>query len=496
MRFLAVFITLLAALPARADWLRLRGTHTELLTDAGEKEGLRALNRLEQIRAILPELGAMTAAASFAWCCSIRRRSSASTLRVETTAGLYQSGLEHDYIVTYAGGELPRVVTHEFVHFLLHQTPAPLPRWFEEGTAELYSNTQINNKRVRIGKEIEAHMNLLLARPWLTAKQLAAERPGGDPESGRSGTGGKHVLRGKLGAGAHAEPVAGLPRPHAAVRHVAGQRYGWIGSLPHGVRPRFRARAGRSAGRISKRFAASSWTFRHPRRLSPRRPSRYRKSTPTLLRADVALRRGLAKKARGLFEQAAREHPDSATAQAGLGMLAMTQNRPGDARRYLEKAIQLDDKDATILFEYALLERDAGAGNDRVRELLEKVVALNPNFGEAQLLLGVRATDDRSYDASHRRIFTTLPGFCRGSPTCGMHWRTRSRSSGTIPKRWTPRSARFARPRPTSRNTWRRRCGTRFAIRCQAKAPASGPRPLPARSFMQVVFVQTLICCW
>ena len=68
---------------------------------------------------------------------------------------------------------------------------------------------------------------------------------------------------------------------------------------------------------------------------------------------------------------------------------------------YLEKALQLDDKDATILFEYALLERDAGAGNDRVRELLEKVVALNPNFGEAQLLLGVRATDDRSYDASH-----------------------------------------------------------------------------------------------
>jgi tetratricopeptide (TPR) repeat protein len=117
-----------------------------------------------------------------------------------------------------------------------------------------------------------------------------------------------------------------------------------------------------------------------------------------LLRGDVALRRGFAEKARGLFEQAAKEHPDSATAQAGLGMLAMTQNRPGDARRYLEKALQLDDKDATILFEYALLERDAGAGTERVRELLEKVVALSPNFGEAQLLLGVRATDDRNYD--------------------------------------------------------------------------------------------------
>jgi tetratricopeptide (TPR) repeat protein len=117
-----------------------------------------------------------------------------------------------------------------------------------------------------------------------------------------------------------------------------------------------------------------------------------------LLRADLALRRRLAEKARAMFEQAAKDHPDSAAAEAGLGMLAMTQNRPGDARRHLEHALQLDDKDANILFEYALLQRDAGAGNERVRELLEKVVALNPNFGEAQLLLGVRATDDGSYE--------------------------------------------------------------------------------------------------
>src|SRR5512135_2683287 len=177
MPFLVVFITcLLATIPARADWLRLRGTHTELLTDAGEKDGLRALNRLEQIRAILPASG----------------QDSGRELRVvlfdsekefreyapgQTTSGLYQSGLERDYIVTYSSGELPRVVTHEFVHFLLHQTPAPLPRWFEEGTAELYSNAQINTKRVRIGKELESHMNLLLARPWLSAAQLAAEHP-------------------------------------------------------------------------------------------------------------------------------------------------------------------------------------------------------------------------------------------------------------------------------------------------------------------------------
>jgi Flp pilus assembly protein TadD len=394
MRFLAVFITLLSALPAQAGWLRLRGTHTELLTDAGEKAGLRALSRLEQIRAVMPGSGDQ----------------SGRELRVvlfdsekefreyapgETTSGLYQSGLERDYIVTYAGGELPRVVTHEFVHFLLHQSPVPLPRWFEEGTAELYSNTQINSKRVRIGKDIDSHTNLLLARPWLTAKQLAAERPEAttpDQEQAES------MFYAESWALVHMLNLSAGYRDHLPQ---------YIMFLANGTDPpeAFRMAFGRdfAAGVAElpsylKKIRSVKLDIPPPAPFVAGKAELLSDVDATLLRADVSLRRGLADQARSLFEQAARDHPDSATAQAGLGMLAMTQNRPGDARRYLEKALQLDDQDATILFEYALLERDAGAGNDRVRELLEKVVALNPNFGEAQLLLGVRATDDRNYD--------------------------------------------------------------------------------------------------
>jgi tetratricopeptide (TPR) repeat protein len=405
MRFLAVFLALFiiapAALPADSDWLRLRGTHTELLTDAGDKDGRRALNRLEQIRAIMPSAG------------SDGDHGSGRELRVvlfnsekefreytpnQTTSGLYQSGLERDYIVTYAGGELPRVVTHEFVHFLLHQSPAPLPRWFEEGTAELYSNTQINTKRVRIGKELEAHMNLLLARPWLTASQLAADRPAGVPEREQDQEQAESMFYAESWALVHMLNLSPNYRDNMP-RFVMLLAEGTEGSEA------FRTAFGRDFARALADLPGYLKKIRSVQLdIPPPAPFVAPQAEPIseveagLLRADLSLRRGLAEKARGLFEQIAREHPDSATAQAGLGMLAMTQNRPGDARRYLEKAIQLDDKDATILFEYALLERDAGAGNERVRELLEKVVALNPKFGEAQLLLGVRATDDGRYD--------------------------------------------------------------------------------------------------
>jgi tetratricopeptide (TPR) repeat protein len=400
MRFLAVFVTLLAALPARADWLRLRGTHTELLTDAGEKEGLRALSRLEQIRAVLPGGGPSAGDGSGRELRVVLFDSEKEFREYapgESTAGLYLSGLEHDYIVTYAGGELPRVVTHEYVHFLLNQTPAPLPRWFEEGTAELYSNTQINRKRVRIGKEIESHMNLLLARPWLTARQLAAERPAATtPDQEQA----ENMFYAESWALVHMLNFSPAYRDHLP-QFITFLANGTDGSEA------FRMAFGRDFERALAELPSYLKKIRSVQiGTPPPAPFIAAKAEPVsevdamLLRADVALRRGLAAKARGLFEQAAREHPGSATAQAGLGMLAMTQNRPGDARRYLEKAIQLDGKDASILFEYALLERDAGAGNDRVRELLEQVVGLNPNFGEAQLLLGVRATDDGRYDAA------------------------------------------------------------------------------------------------
>ena len=401
MRLFAFLLTIFTALPAHADWLRLHGTNTELLTDAGEKAGRRALARLEQIRTILPG-GTEASGRELRVVLFDSEKEFREYAPSETTSGLYQSGLDRDYIVTYAGGELPRVVTHEFVHFLLNQTPAALPRWFEEGTAELYSNAQINAKRVRIGKELESHMNLLLSRPWLPAAQMAAAHPA---DAAKQETP-EHVQE-------QAESM--FYAESWALVHMLNLSSDYRDHLPQFLQllaagrdmsDAFRTAFGRPFERALADLPAYLKKIRSVQIGTPPPPpvmlakaEMVPEVEALLLRADIALRRGLADQAGSLFEQAAKEHPDSALAEAGLGMLAMTQNRPGEARRHLERAIQLDAKDSTILFEYALLERDAGAGNDRVRELLEKVVTLNPNFGEAQLLLGVRATDDRRYDA-------------------------------------------------------------------------------------------------
>jgi tetratricopeptide (TPR) repeat protein len=128
--------------------------------------------------------------------------------------------------------------------------------------------------------------------------------------------------------------------------------------------------------------------------------SRVAEIDATLLRAGLALRTSHPDLAQRLFEQAAREHPGTPAAEAGMGTLALASGDKDAARRHLERAIELGSTEADAWFEYAMLERESGADRERVEQLLGKTVALNPNFAEAHFLLGVRATDDRQYDAA------------------------------------------------------------------------------------------------
>jgi tetratricopeptide (TPR) repeat protein len=50
------------------------------------------------------------------------------------------------------------------------------------------------------------------------------------------------------------------------------------------------------------------------------------------------------------------------------------------------------------LFEYAMLSRDTGAPRSRVDELLRRVVAVDPDFGEARFLLGSHLSDDGRWE--------------------------------------------------------------------------------------------------
>jgi tetratricopeptide (TPR) repeat protein len=136
----------------------------------------------------------------------------------------------------------------------------------------------------------------------------------------------------------------------------------------------------------------------------PTPPARLSAVESLLACADLALHADRPDTARGLFEKAARSAPDSPEATAGLGTLAMVEGRPDEARRHLERAIALGIQDASAHFELAMLARDSRAPRERVDELLRRVIAVNPDFGEAQFLLGSHASDDGRYAEAVERL--------------------------------------------------------------------------------------------
>src|SRR5262249_32723926 len=88
--------------------------------------------------------------------------------------GFYQSGPERDYIVLKSGATPARAVVHEYIHLLLNHGMAPLPLWFEEGTAELYSNIEFSGAKLLVGSPIPEHVLALESSKWLSAAELAA----------------------------------------------------------------------------------------------------------------------------------------------------------------------------------------------------------------------------------------------------------------------------------------------------------------------------------
>lgn len=392
---------LLMSLPAGAqprnadsNWIRLRADNLEILSDAGERSARQALERLEQIRQVIPA-GEGRGPLELRVFLFASQRDYRAYAPNPATSGFYQSGFERDYIVAHSAGGLDRVVVHEYIHFVLNQHGASLPHWFQEGIAEFYSNLEISRNRLRVGAPIEGHRTMLQRAAWLDAAALRF--PPAGVEQGNETAGALYYAQ------------------SWALVHMLNVDPGYRDGMPRFAELLAAAGSGdvfqQAFGRTLEQALADLRTYLPRLRetvlpapplepVSNAPPERLAAVDALLLRAELALRYSRQTLAAELYQQAARDYPNSAAAAVGLGALAWAQGHSEEARAQLERASELDPRNASAWFEYAMLEQETGAGSGRVRELLEKTVAANPSFAEAHALLGVRATDEGRYAAA------------------------------------------------------------------------------------------------
>ncbi len=386
--FLRRMLVLLAAIPAYSEWVVYRTPELELLTDAGDKAASKVLDRMAAVRQVLgqgPTAGRPLRV--FVFASDREFHSYADSL---STEGLYSNGSERGYIMLSAGAGLTRNAAHEYAHRVLSPSTPRFPLWLDEGLAELYSTLEVKGQTAVVGSANDTHLTNLKNRRWLTAREL--ENPTLLDERERAGIfyaeswALTHML--KLG------PKWRGQTPQFLEKLLAGEE----------ASRAFHDAYGRTLDQAIEELHGYVSNIRTERvETGPRLPQdtpavmTLDNLTASLQLADLALHVEKLDLARKLFEEAARSHPDMPEAEAGLGTLAMAENRRADALGHLRRATELHAPGGEIYFELAMLRRDEGAAEKEVDQLLERAIAADPSYGDAQLLLGQRETDRGEY---------------------------------------------------------------------------------------------------
>jgi tetratricopeptide (TPR) repeat protein len=102
----------------------------------------------------------------------------------------------------------------------------------------------------------------------------------------------------------------------------------------------------------------------------------------------------------GKLEDLSVRYPDRPEAEEEIGWLALQQNKKDEARRHFEVAVRRHSKDAEILFNTAVLEKEAGGKNAEVSALFRQALAVRPDMDNARLELGLLEYQDFQYKSA------------------------------------------------------------------------------------------------
>jgi tetratricopeptide (TPR) repeat protein len=392
--------------------MRLSSGHFDLYTNGDERLGRQALSRLHQVRQVFRGMGG---GARSPVPLRVVLFGSESEFRPfalsEATAGYYQTGPEHDYIVLFRNREALRIASHEYVHSVLTHSSAQLPKWLEEGIAEFYSTVEPSGERLRIGKPVPAHLEVLAAERWLEA--------------------------GALWQVTHESPFYNE-------RGRAGIFYAQSWALVHmlNLSPAYRNAVPRFAGLLAEAVPAAeafATAFGKPLEAVLTDLGRYlqarnlavvelgAESAPMeavsgpqplgplevdLLLSDLLIQTGKIAQAEKLAGRMVRNWPESPEVQAAAGVLAVRGGDREQARRHLRRAIELGSRNGSVYFEYAALLREARGDAAEIASSLARAVELNPGHAEAHFLRGLIASGQgrREEAVEHlRRAAAVLP---------------------------------------------------------------------------------------
>jgi tetratricopeptide (TPR) repeat protein len=402
-RTIALLVLLAGTFSASArdsvdHWFEVRTPHFVVLTDTNEKQGLRVAAQFERMRSVfhflLPSLS--DSDASPIMVLALKDRKAFQALEPEAylakgqmdLAGLFMRAPDKNYILLRldAQGEHPyATVYHEYTHFMMRNASEWMPLWLNEGLAEFYQNTDIQDKEVLLGQAspddiLYLRQNRLL--PLTTLLKVDNTSPYYHEEQKGSvfyaeswalthyiemtdGQQGKNRLQDYANLLVKKEdPVVAAQQAFGDLNQLQQSLNSYIGQ------GRF------MMFKLNKVFTVDESAFQ-VRAIST--------SDADAIRADVLVYNERTKDAQALIDSTLRDDPNNALAHETMGYLKFREGDMQAARKWYGEAVKLDSQSYLAHYYYAAMSMgSAGTGQDPdIESSLRACMKLNPGFPPA-----------------------------------------------------------------------------------------------------------------
>ena len=404
MRCILVLLCLVAgAVSASArdsaeHWFEVRSPHFVVLTDSNEKEGRRIAGQLERMRAVFQLLmpSASDSAGFQTIVLALKDKKAMQTVEPEAylakgqlnLAGLFMRAPDKNYILLRldAEGEHPfSTIYHEYTHYMLRNGSEWIPLWLNEGLAEFYQNTDIQNKEVLMGQAssddiLYLRQNRLL--PLTTLLKVDASSPYYHEEQKASVFYAEswaltHMIeisdaqKGTNRLQQYADLVSHKQDPVSA----AQQAFGDLTQLQNAL-DRYISQGQFMMFKMNKTVAVDESTFQV-------------RAIPTTeanaIRADVMVYSQRTKDAEALIESVLQEDPNNALAHETMGFLKFREGDKLAARKWYGEAVKLNSQSYLAHYYFATISMgpDGESRDPAIESSLRACIQLKPNFAPA-----------------------------------------------------------------------------------------------------------------
>jgi tetratricopeptide (TPR) repeat protein len=397
----------LAAAPR--PWVEVRSPNFVVISDAGDKNALRAAWQFEQVRAVLERLWpwARWSGSKPFMIFAARDENTFKSLAPqfwETKGGLRPSSLfvtgpDRHYVALRSDAWEPNSLEANpyfqsywsYVYITLQSLlGTQLPLWLGRGLSDVFANTIVREKDLQVGRVVPWHMTTLRSRSRLTLAQvLAVDR--GSPYMTRQDQ--APVFNAAAWALVHylafGENAANLPKLNKLLQTVTS------GGDANAALEQIYGPLDRLQDTVSTYITRTMFTYK----IVPldvnvseggfgRRPLSSAESAADRAALHAVMQRPL--EARALVAEAVREDPALASPYEVEGLLSDMEGKPDAARAAYAKAAELGSTNAYAYYRYAQLswsETPDRTALEKMERSLEQTIKLDSNFAPGYAFL-------------------------------------------------------------------------------------------------------------